>query len=463
MSARSGPIYEVTLTVDREVIDVFDGWLAHHVEEMLAIPGFERARVFALEDESDGRARRVTHYYLESEDQLEQYFAGPADKMRQSGIDRFGDQLSATRRVLRETDIADGAINAVEMCLNCGSVLSGQYCGNCGQRSRSRLISLWELISDAFGDLLELDSRIWRTIFPLLLKPGKLTRDYLEGRRARFMPPFRTYLVLSILFFLVLLFDPKKEFGILFEPEPEVAAESSEPDQSAEEMRAEILAELADEGVIVSQEESDVDDFEESADSSSDGKDYDTWTGPKITINGDDDDDSDCDVETGDLDLPVWLARRLTKERLIIVCERIKADSGADFLSKLIDNIPAALFVLLPLMAFVLKIMYPLSKRYYVEHLLFVVHFHAYFFLMLILMILFSRLGELIQLPETPVTIAIVAMSLYVPVYLYKALRRVYSQRHLATIPKYVFLIMAYLAGLFAIFGSVALLAAFSI
>ena len=394
MSARSGPIYEVTLTVDREIIDDFDGWLAHHVEEMLAIPGFERARVFALEDESDGRVRRVTHYYLESEDHLEQYFAGPADSMRQSGIDRFGDQFSASRRILRESDIADGEISAVEMCLNCGSVLSGQYCGNCGQRARSRLISLWELISEAFGDLFELDSRIWRTLLPLLLKPGKLTRDYLEGRRARYLPPFRTYLVLSILFFLVLFFDPKKQFGILFEPEPEAATETSGRDHSASEMREEILAELAKEGIIVPDEPSgDIETGEGADEQVNDEYDY-VWRGPKITIDGDDEPDDDCNIDSEDnMDLPDWLARRLTKERLKIVCERISADNGADFVSKLIDNIPAALFVLLPLMAFVLKVMYPLSKRYYVEHLLFVVHYHAYFFLMLILRITGRFLG----------------------------------------------------------------------
>ena len=49
-------------------------------------------------------------------------------------------------------------------CLNCGTELRGQYCGHCGQRASSRLISLWELTRDAFGDLLELDSRLWRTL-----------------------------------------------------------------------------------------------------------------------------------------------------------------------------------------------------------------------------------------------------------------------------------------------------------
>jgi len=103
-------------------------------------------------------------------------------------------------------------------CLNCGTELRGQYCGNCGQRARGRLISLWELLQDAFGDLFEIDSRLWRTLVPLLIRPGRLTLDYLEGRRARYMPPFRMYLVLSVVFFVVAFFDPQDDLSLLFEP-----------------------------------------------------------------------------------------------------------------------------------------------------------------------------------------------------------------------------------------------------
>ena len=61
-----GPIYEVTISVDREIVDQFDAWLAQHVEEMLQISGISRAEVFEQEDDSQGRARRITHYYFVS-------------------------------------------------------------------------------------------------------------------------------------------------------------------------------------------------------------------------------------------------------------------------------------------------------------------------------------------------------------------------------------------------------------
>src|SRR5210317_1453093 len=143
-------------------------------------------------------------------------------------------------------------------CLNCGTALRGQYCGECGQRATSRLISLWELLRDGFGDLMDLDSRLWRTLTPLLVRPGKLTLDYLQGRRARYMPPFRMYLVLSVIFFVVAFFDPEDDLSLLFEPEPpptpeEVAAQEEEAAAKRETAEAEanqVLQELKDDGII---------------------------------------------------------------------------------------------------------------------------------------------------------------------------------------------------------------------
>ncbi len=464
MPGTSGLIYEVTLVIERDIVEPFDSWLADHIEEMLAIPGFLKANVFALEDDEQGRARRVTQFYLESENHLEQYFVGRAEQMRQVGIDRFGDRFSASRRVLRQSDIAGGYVHAIEKCLNCGTALSGQYCGNCGQRARSRLISTWELLSDAFGDLFELDSRIWRTVVPLLLRPGKLTYEYLQGRRACFMPPFRTYLVLSILFFLVLLFDPKEEFGIFFEPVADVPEEEAKDGKTSSEIRDEVLDELEAEGLIPPRKKK-TDEPEANEDEASPDK-----KGLHISIDSDDDDDEEeeddddfCQESMGDLELPDFLARRLTPERLEAVCKKVSADSGKAVGEKLKDNIPAALFFLLPLMALILKILYPLSKRYYVEHLLFVVHFHAFFFLILILQMLFSKVGEWLSFNEDFVQLIVVVTSFYIPVYLYKAMRRVYGQRHLATIPKYLGLLVSYFVGLLTIFAITGILAAFSI
>ncbi len=449
MSNTAGPIYEVTLSVDREIVDAFDAWLEDHVEEMLDIPGFLKAETFEIEDDKEDRARRVTHYYLASEEDLEEYLAGPANAMRQSGIDKFSDRFEASRRVLRRTDESDEELRPLPSCLNCGTSLGGQYCGNCGQRARSRLISLWELIREAFGDLFELDSRLWHTLVPLIIRPGKLTRDYLLGRRARFMPPFRTYLVLSVVFFLVAFFDPREEFNVLFEPAAESTEEAEAADQSAEEIRQGILADLAEDGIIVGDEalHDDPDD--------SDG----------VSFNiSDDESGVNCNLEDLEsADMPDWLANRMTPERLQLVCERVIADDGRAMSEKLRDNVPAALFFLLPLMALILKIMYPLSKRYYVEHLLFVVHNHAFVFLILTLQILFARIASLASISEKVIDIVLIGAAIYIPVYLFRSMQRVYGQGVFVTALKFMFLALSYFVGFGLMIGFAALFAAFSI
>ena len=75
MTNASGPIYEVTVSVDREIVEQFDSWLAHHIEEMLQVAGLFRAEIFEQEDDDQGRARRITQYYFGSDADLEEYLA----------------------------------------------------------------------------------------------------------------------------------------------------------------------------------------------------------------------------------------------------------------------------------------------------------------------------------------------------------------------------------------------------
>ena len=114
-------------------------------------------------------------------------------------------------------------------------------------------------------------------------------------------------------------------------------------------------------------------------------------------------------------------------------------------------------------MAMILKTLYPLSKRYYVEHLLFVVHFHAFVFLILTLQVLFDRFISFVGITDTASDITVFAVSLYIPVYLYKSMRRVYEQGHWLNSMKFSVLLLSYFAGLSLIFVFAALFAAFSI
>ncbi|MDH4110317.1 MAG: DUF4286 family protein [Gammaproteobacteria bacterium] len=444
MKGHGGPIYEVTLHVDPEAAADIDLWLAGHVATMLTLPGFIDARVFSIDDEPD-KIGRVVQYLVESDGRLQEYIAGPAAEMREDTRLRFGSRYTVSRRVLREATSDADETGTPIACLNCGFELTGQYCGNCGQRAQSRLISILELLRDAFGDLVDIDSRFWRTLVPLAVRPGSLTRDYLMGRRARFMPPFRTYLVLSLLFFLIAFFDPHEELGFLFEPQESGTQDEADAAGAA---REEALGELEQQGIIAPRTPG--------AESE----------GLRIVIDGEDE-GSSCELDDYDpADMPPWLARRLTKERLLVMCQRMTAEDGQGlrgFLDKLLENVPAGLFVLLPLMAFALNVLYPLSKRYYVEHLLFVVHFHAFVFLALTLQILLTRLGASLPSAEAAAKIGVLAVSAYIPVYLHKALRRVYGQGGFVTFLKFLLLFIAYVLGLSLILGIIAIFAAFSL
>lgn len=352
-------------------------------------------------------------------------------------------------------------------CLNCGSPLAGQYCSRCGQRARSRLISVWELVRDAFGDLFELDSRLWQTLLPLMFRPGRLTRDYLRGRRARFMPPFRTYLVLSVVFFLVAFFDTERHFGFLLEPSdaPVPAAEEA---AAAAEIRRQVLDDLAREGIIVdgrtpAAADPGQDPGENTGEDPAENQDGPGNTGANIRF-ADGKPIVNCNFDDAGLEgLPDWLSRRLTPERLRSACEKIQADSGRQFVDQLLENVPASLFILLPLMALVLKVLYPLSKRYYVEHLLFVLHYHAFMFLILTLEVLWSRFASLIRLPEFASDLTVFVISIYIPVYLYRSMRRVYEQGRAITILKFLLLVVAYFIGFMFILVMATFYTAFSI
>jgi hypothetical protein len=110
------------------------------------------------------------------------------------------------------------------------------------------------------------------------------------------------------------------------------------------------------------------------------------------------------------------------------------------------------MFVFLPFMAFLMKAAYPLSRRYYVEHLLFLVHFHAFFYLLLTFNLLAEWAFEGTELPDWPSFLLGIVTAIYVPVYLYRAMRLVYKQGRAATLLKYLLLGIAYFIGLMLVF-----------
>jgi hypothetical protein len=94
----------------------------------------------------------------------------------------------------------DPAEQEAHTCLNCGAALSGPYCAACGQPDSETNITLRGMLAELAEDVLNWDSRFLTSVRQLLLKPGFLTTEYLAGHRARHAPPFRLFLLGSVLF-----------------------------------------------------------------------------------------------------------------------------------------------------------------------------------------------------------------------------------------------------------------------
>ncbi|NGX17289.1 DUF4286 family protein [Wenzhouxiangella sp. XN24] len=424
----SSLIYEVTLEPDPEILGDFEAWLEYHVDEMLELPGFTGATIHKAENPDTGAPLRVVRYELLDRPALQRYLEEHAARMRAQGIERFGGRFRASRRIVFEG--RDAALTDARPCPNCSELLWGQYCANCGQRARTRMITFWELVKDA-GDLVaSLDSRLWRTLGLLMFRPGRLTLNYLQGRRASYVPPARLFIATSIVFFFVASLNTQVEFGpgdVVYEAQDgfgEVEAPDADgPDTPATPEATEAPDTESDKGTDIEGEVGGI-HF-----------------------------DGDCNVDYSDV--PDWLVRLVPEQRAEDICERITADRGRSFSQALLSNVPAMMFLFLPLMALVMKLAYPLSGRYYAEHLLFLVHYHSFFYLLNLSVMLLRRVSERDFFPaflEMPIGLLIAGAFVYIPIYLFRAMRVVYGQGFWLTAFKYTLLAIAYFLALLTTF-----------
>jgi len=104
-------------------------------------------------------------------------------------------------------------------CLDCGAAMVGPYCSSCGQKNEPEHRSLWQLVKDAVGPAVLLESKLWRTLGTLLGRPGALSEAYTEGKRSRYIRPLRLYFWVSVLFFSMLALRPMHTATIKVAPE----------------------------------------------------------------------------------------------------------------------------------------------------------------------------------------------------------------------------------------------------
>jgi len=151
------------------------------------------------------------------------------------------------------------------------------------------------------------------------------------------------------------------------------------------------------------------------------------------------------------------LPGQLGKQQRVIDACRTMTSGSEDFARALSANIPKMMFLFLPLIALVGKVLYAGSRRYYAEHLLFFVHFHAFFFLATTIGVLVSGLLRWLHRVgagswNIAADLLTAAIVIYVPIYLYRAMRRMYGQGRFVTTMKFAVLTVAYLVTLLSTF-----------
>jgi len=103
-------------------------------------------------------------------------------------------------------------VSTADACVSCGTALAGPYCHACGERRRApEELSARHFLRDFGDDVFDLDSRAVRSLRILLLRPGKLTLEYVEGRRKAYVSPLRLYLIVFAVMLFVTLLLPQTQ------------------------------------------------------------------------------------------------------------------------------------------------------------------------------------------------------------------------------------------------------------
>lgn len=289
------------------------------------------------------------------------------------------------------------------LCRNCGTELAGEYCHACGQSARSLRRPFWTLVKESIETLFVMDGRLAQTLPALMLYPGRVSRDYLDGRRARFIPPFRLYVFASLIFFVLLPltlgqgigFDPSMGGIDTAREQLEQARESGEMSEEEYQAALEGLG-LADSILRGRAPETPPQDTQESTGSARPATGMPPEALEALQQAG----------RTGDLDATGLSFVRDNASRLWAETRRW---------------VPRIMFVLLPVYAALLALVYLWRRRFlYFDHLIVSLHFHAALFLAMTVTVLASLLigwGW-----------ATLGLLIYANAYLYRINRVVYGR-----------------------------------
>lgn len=282
-------------------------------------------------------------------------------------------------------------------CLNCGAPLLGSYCSQCGQKDLPRRQAIGDMPVNFIGSFFSFESKFFKTFGTLLVKPGKIINEYNEGKRERYYHPARMYVFLSFIFFLLFALMPDEEKVNLTEDGRKLSKEET--------------ARVLDTLKTV------------------------PWQGytPKTIA------EYDSIQNTKPLSKRDGKMERYFQEKYILLKQKRGWDDKTvwkSFGMSFQNNIPKMIFLLLPVFALLLKLLYIRRDFYYSEHLVFSVFYYDFLFLAGILGLLFSQVSWLEWLNFF--------VFLYINFYLYRAMRKVYGQSRLKTMAKFFVLISTF-------------------
>ncbi len=355
-------------------------------------------------------------------------------------------------------------------------MLQGDYCHQCGQSAHNPLEHVGHAIEEVFESFWHLDGRIFRTLRQLFV-PGRVAINYLAGHRVRYIPPLRLFVILSLLTFFIGKLVLNVGEGVRMEG---VEAEIGRAQTIAEveQIRDRLLApiEKAEQAAaktpganpaliaarvrIQGEAASRIAELREQAakaqapaDATDRGTTPDDNVAPaKVTVSplAQEDDDSSwvCRFNERPFDAktnPVkaaWMpgfANRWLNARIGRGCENIKdADrNGERLFQQFLGAIPTALFLLMPLFALLLKLLYLGSGRTYLEHLVVALYSHDFLLLMLLALFMLSAASNA-GAPAWFTGLGYAAIWIWMPIYLLLMQKRVYRGGWFTTVLRYV-------------------------
>jgi hypothetical protein len=308
------------------------------------------------------------------------------------------------RRALRPRHDLVPASRAPVTCLDCGAEVAGAHCPRCGQSAGVHVLSMKEVAGDVTHSLLHLDSRVWRTLRLLLRRPGELTREFIAGRHQRYLPPFRLYLAISILFFALNALLPGMDI-VETSAQGDAAGASvgvGMPEQLRRELEAEgIAAAEVDKAVGAGR---------------------------------------DCRIDFTDNPAFEDIEQSLSR-----ACAQMKADGGKRFAQQFAATAPKLMFLFLPLMAAVALLFYWRPRRLYAEHLVLFLHNHSFTFILLAVTDIVDALAGLKPPYTTVIGTANLPLYLFLPYYVFRSMRVVYGEGRLRTSLKFAAIAVIYL------------------